>query len=119
MGFALPAELNGYPGPMHALELAEALGLSAMQRARMEELTRAMRAETIPLGTALIAAEHALDAAFRRGDADASAVDAAVEAAAVTRGRVRAAHLRTHLATHAALSAEQRAAYSRLRGYTP
>jgi hypothetical protein len=29
MGLALAAELNGYPGPMHVLELADALGLSA------------------------------------------------------------------------------------------
>src|SRR6187431_528451 len=28
MGLALPAELNGYPGPLHVLELATPLGLS-------------------------------------------------------------------------------------------
>ena len=28
MGFALAAELNGYPGPVHVLEHADALGLS-------------------------------------------------------------------------------------------
>jgi hypothetical protein len=28
MGLSLPAELNGYPGPAHVLELAEALRLS-------------------------------------------------------------------------------------------
>ena len=27
MGLALPAELNGYPGPAHVLELADQLGL--------------------------------------------------------------------------------------------
>ena len=32
MGLALPAELNGYPGPSHVLENADALGLSAEQR---------------------------------------------------------------------------------------
>lgn len=29
MGLALAAELNGYPGPSHLLELSEQLGLSA------------------------------------------------------------------------------------------
>jgi hypothetical protein len=29
MGLALPAELNGYPGPIHVLELSDELGLSA------------------------------------------------------------------------------------------
>jgi hypothetical protein len=30
-GFAKPAELNGYPGPAHVLELAGPLGLDAPQ----------------------------------------------------------------------------------------
>lgn len=29
MGLALAAELNGYPGPLHVLEFAEKLGLTA------------------------------------------------------------------------------------------
>jgi hypothetical protein len=33
MGLALAAELNGYPGPLHVLELADKLDLSADQRA--------------------------------------------------------------------------------------
>lgn len=32
MGLAKPAELNRYPGPMHVLELAEKLQLSALQK---------------------------------------------------------------------------------------
>ena len=32
MGLALAAELNGYPGPAHVLELADKLALSADQR---------------------------------------------------------------------------------------
>lgn len=117
MGFALPAELNGYPGPLHVLELAAPLALTPAQRARMETLIAEMRAETRPLGEALIAAERALDAVFRGGAATAREVDAATEAAALARGRVRAAHLRVHLATREALSPAQREAYARLRGY--
>ena len=36
MGMALPAELNGYPGPMHVLELADRLSFSADQRERVQ-----------------------------------------------------------------------------------
>jgi Spy/CpxP family protein refolding chaperone len=118
MGFALPAELNGYPGPMHVLELADRLALTAAQRARMEALRAAMLDETRPLGEALIAAERALDAVFARGTATAAEVDAASEAAALARGRVRAAHLRVHLATRDALTPAQVASYARLRGTT-
>lgn len=119
MGFALPAELNGYPGPMHVLELADRLALDPTQRARMEALRAAMLAEARPLGEALIAAERALDEVFRGGTATVAEVDAATEAAALARGHVRAAHLRVHLATRDALTLQQRAAYARLRSYAP
>ena len=47
MGLSLAAELNGYPGPSHVLELADGLQLSDMQRARTKVLLEAMKAETI------------------------------------------------------------------------
>ncbi len=37
MGLALPAELNGYPGPLHVIELADALALTAEQRGRQKD----------------------------------------------------------------------------------
>ena len=36
MGLALPAELNGFPGPRHVLELADEIELDADQRARIQ-----------------------------------------------------------------------------------
>ena len=32
-GLALPAELNGWPGPRHVLDMGDAIGLSAAQAA--------------------------------------------------------------------------------------
>ncbi len=40
MGLAKAAELNGYPGPMHVLELARRLQLSPVQREATEQLTQ-------------------------------------------------------------------------------
>lgn len=117
MGLALPAEVNGYPGPLHALELADALGLTPAQRAFMTEQVASMRAVTVPLGETLIAAERTLDAVFAHGTASEAAVASATEAAALARGRLRFAHLRVHLATRDLMTPEQRAAYSALRGY--
>jgi hypothetical protein len=113
-GLALPAELNGYPGPLHALELADRLGLSPRQRDALARQVEAMRAETVPLGQAVIAAERELDSLFRRATATREAVEAAV-----ARGRLRAAHLVVHLATRDTLTEEQRFDYARLRGYAP
>src|SRR4028118_2260668 len=64
MGLALPAELNGYPGPLHTLESAEALALTPDQQARTEALLKAMRAETVPIGERLIQQEADLDGLF-------------------------------------------------------
>lgn len=47
MGLALAAELNGYPGPSHVLELAEKLELSADQRASIQRLFDSMKAEAV------------------------------------------------------------------------
>ena len=64
MRLALSAELNGYPGPKHVLELAMELKLTEPQRARTQRLYDAMKAEAIPLGQQLIAAEADLDRQF-------------------------------------------------------
>ena len=66
MGLALAAELNGYPGPMHVLELADQLELDVDVRQRMRDLFDAMKAEAVPAGEALITRETALDRAFAR-----------------------------------------------------
>ena len=118
MGFALPAELNGYPGPVHVLELADRLGLSAAQKAEMTRLFEAMKAEAMPLGERLIAEETALDALFADRRATADTVAAATAEIGATQGLLRAAHLKYHLATLQALQPEQVQRYAELRGYT-
>jgi hypothetical protein len=50
MSLALAAELNGYPGPRHVLELGEQLGLTEQQRAGVQRLFDDMTAEVLPLG---------------------------------------------------------------------
>src|ERR1700686_3123626 len=64
MGLALAAELNGYPGPSHVLELADRLELSAEQRTSIQRLFDSMKAEAVPLGTRLIEQEADLDKQF-------------------------------------------------------
>ena len=64
MGLALPAELNGYPGPSHLLKLSDRLELSADQKTRIKQLFDSMKAEAVPLGAKLLAQETALDQQF-------------------------------------------------------
>ena len=117
MGLALPAELNGYPGPTHVLELAAPLGLTSEQRTRTEALVAAMKAEAIPLGERLIADETALDRLFAEKRATAATIDAATARIGATQATLRAAHLRYHLEMIAVLTPGQIERYATLRGY--
>lgn len=117
MGLALAAELNGYPGPMHVLEHADALRLTPAQRAVMQALRDRMMAEARTIGAELLLLEEALDGMFAGGAADTGRLAALSAAIGALGGRLREAHLATHIATRDALDPGQREAYARLRGY--
>lgn len=117
MGLALAAELNGFPGPMHVLELADRLALSPDQRRATEALMARMRADAIRLGQAIVAAEGALDQGFATRAIDAAALARQTAAIAALQGELRAVHLATHLEQTALLSPAQIAAYNEARGY--
>lgn len=117
MGMALPAELNGYPGPMHVLELADGLSLSSEQRQRTQQLYEAMKAEAVAVGEKLIDAETALDGAFRDRSITPAHLAGLTAQVGRLQGELRAVHLKYHLTTAALLSAEQSKRYAELRGY--
>ncbi|MEX0752832.1 MAG: Spy/CpxP family protein refolding chaperone [Xanthobacteraceae bacterium] len=117
MGLALAAELNGYPGPTHVLELADSLALTEAQRAKMQALFESMKAETVPLGEKLIAQETDLDKRFADKTITEANLAAATQAIGATQAALRAAHLKYHLATTKVLTLPQTARYAELRGY--
>lgn len=117
MALALAAELNGYPGPMHVLEHADALGLSTAQRATAEGLRNRMLDEARALGARIVALEEELDRLFAEGIADTGRLAALTASLGALNGRLREVHLATHIAMRDALEPEQRAAYDRMRGY--
>jgi Spy/CpxP family protein refolding chaperone len=119
MGLALAAELNGYPGPMHAIELASDLHLSPEQEAKLKALLEAMKAETIPLGASLISQESDLNENFASRKITLARLEAATRKIGATQGALRAAHLKYHLSTVTILTPEQVARYNELRGYKP
>jgi hypothetical protein len=118
MGLAKAAELNSYPGPAHVLELQRELGLNAQQIERTQALHRKMSAEARTLGEAILQREAGLDRLFRDGKASEAIVQRASIEIGELQGRLRAVHLNTHIEMKALLSAEQVAAYDRLRGYS-
>jgi hypothetical protein len=117
MGLALAAELNGYPGPMHVLELGNSLGLSEEQLGKLEELLAAMKAEAIPLGERLIAQEVDLDRQFAEKTITEASLAAATDAIGATQAALRRTHLKYHLLTRDVLTPAQVRRYAELRGY--
>lgn len=117
MGLAKTAELNGYPGPKHVLELSESLGLSAEQHQTAQRLFDEMQAQAQALGRQIVDGEAALDALFAAGAIDDDQLAEHVLDIGHLKGQLRVAHLEAHLRMRAAMDESQVAAYQRLRGY--
>jgi len=118
MGMARPAELNGYPGPLHVLELADALGLTMDQRMEAQRLREALLAKAQPLGAQIVERERRLDMMFVQQRADREMIEAATAEIGLLRAQLRAVHLNAHVGMYAAMTSGQRDRYANLRGYT-
>jgi hypothetical protein len=118
MAMALPAELNGYPGPLHVIEHAKALALSPEQTVRMQRLYEDMKGEAVALGERLIAQESELDRQFAGHTVTASTLVEATNAIGRTQGELRGTHLRYHLLAVELLTRDQLQRYAELRGYS-
>ncbi len=116
LGYAKAADLNGWPGPVHVLEMKDALSLSAAQLRKMTMLQGEMKARAMPLGRELIAAERALNRLFATGAPAAADIEAATARVAGIEGRLRAVHLVTHLRAAPLLTRHQTMLYVRARG---
>jgi hypothetical protein len=76
-----------------------------------------MKAETIPIGTTLIAQERRLNDEFASHTITLAGLQTATQQIGATQATIRAAHLKNHLETVAILTPEQVKRYSELRGY--
>ena len=117
MGYARAAELNHYPGPKHALAMAEQLRLTSEQTIAAQKILHQMQADAQRLGANIVKKERALDALFASGRADPEAVSISTAQIAQLEGRLRAAHLQAHVAMRGLLTREQVRSYDQLRGY--
>ena len=117
MGLALAAELNGYPGPAHVLELADKLDLTAEQRGKVQQLFDSMKAQAMPLGSRLIEQETELNRLFASRTITPESLKSETAAIALTQGTLRETHLKYHLSTVALLQPDQVKRYAEMRGY--
>jgi Spy/CpxP family protein refolding chaperone len=114
-GMAFVADQNGYPGPLHVLELKDRLTLSGEQEAKVQAMLAAMFAESRPKSERLLEAEAKLRQLFATGQADEAAVRAVVAEVEKSRTEVRLVHLMFHLKTREVLTDGQRSLYHEAR----
>ena len=114
---ALPAELNGRPGPAHLLELSEELELSASQVEAISAIHEQMRTAAVAAGGRFITAEAALSDAFVGPELSKENLRQLLAEAAEARAELRFIHLSQHLSTPELLSDAQIQRYNVLRGY--
>ncbi len=117
MGLALAAELNGYPGPKHVLELKQELKLTPEQVETTQAVYDKMHSAAIALGGRLVEAEANLDRLFAQHEISGETLESATREIAGLAGELRAVHLQAHLEMVEILSAEQRRDYVTHRGY--
>lgn len=117
-GLAKAAELNGFPGPIHLLEMKHEIKLTKAQTEKIEELYNKMKQRAIPLGKKLIEAERSLNRAFAKREIDERILVELLANIARIRNELRYVHLSAHLKTPPILSREQIKLYNKLRGYS-
>ena len=114
-GLAFVADQEGYPGPLHVLELKDWLRLHPDQERAMHRMMDAMFAESKPAAARLLAAERRLRSLLVTATADEPSVRAAVADVERAHTELRLVHLLTHLRTRELLTDEQRRLYHTAR----
>lgn len=117
LGQALPAELNGYPGPRHTIDMAEELELTEEQLAQVQALFDDMQSAVIPLGDKYLESVAELELAFREDTITDEYLHSQLEKITGIEAQMRYVHLSTHLATIDILSHDQIMQYNMMRGY--
>jgi Spy/CpxP family protein refolding chaperone len=109
------AELNGYPGPAHVIQMAANLGLDDRQigavKAIHEEMLQAVRA----IAGEVKERQHELDALFESGTVTVAALEKATSAVSEAQGRLHFVHFRAHLKTREVLTPSQISTFKQIQ----
>ncbi len=116
-GYARVAELKGYPGPRHVLDLKQELNLSSEQEREIQLAFFQMQKEAQRLGQAILEREQKLSRAFAQQVISEAELQRQTKELATLYSELRTTHLRAHLQVTPLLSTEQITKYNVLRGY--
>jgi hypothetical protein len=116
-GMAKLAELNGYPGPRHVLDMASELQLTNRQKMEIERIYQNMSNNAKSIGAAIIDIEQNMDGAFVNKTITQENLKLMLDKSADLYAQLRFVHLSAHLDTIQMLTMEQVQMYNTMRGY--
>jgi Spy/CpxP family protein refolding chaperone len=117
MGLAKAAELNGYPGPKHVLEMQEQLFLEKEQLTSINQIFEDMKSQAQSQGQKLISLEKELNDYFSNTTITNDILETTSKKIAEAKSNLRYIHLSAHIKTTEVLSKSQIKKYNQLRGY--
>ena len=117
MGLAKAAELNGYPGPKHVLEMQEELFLEKEQLTSIKQIFEEMKSQAQSQGQKLISLEKELNDYFSNTTINNDTLETTSKKIAEAKSNLRYIHLSAHIKTTEVLSKSQIKKYNQLRGY--
>jgi len=117
MGLAKAAELNGYPGPKHVLEMQEQLFLEKEQLTSINQIFEEMKSQAKSQGQKLISLEKELNDYFSNTTITNDILEKTLKKIAEAKSKLRYIHLSAHIKTTEVLSMNQIKKYNQLRGY--
>lgn len=118
MGQAKAAELNGYPGPLHVLELSDELDLNEQQKDKTQELFNSMNEQARHLGKQVVELELELNRLFAESKASKESLEVILSKLANTKAQLKETHLLAHIEMKLLLNRHQVMMYNQLRGYS-
>lgn len=117
MGMATAAEVSGFPGPRHVLELKDQLGLTPEQLLKTNALYESVKASAVVQGEEIVKAEEELLGLFAKGPVVEGQLEQRLLQIAKQRAMLRFAHLQAHLRMSQILTPAQIARYIELRNH--
>lgn len=117
MGMAALAELHGYPGPKHVLELKDELKLTRDQFKKAETLAALVKVSASAKGEEIVDAESELQKLFESGTINEKTLRVKLEQIGKLRAELRFIHLQAHIRLKQILNQDQIRRYYERRGH--
>ena len=115
MGLAAYAEMNGYPGPKHVIDLKDQLGLTQDQLRKTETIMKGVQVSAKLAGEEIVKEEEELNKLFEAEKINEKLLRARLDRIAKLRGELRFIHMQAHVKMKTILSTNQVQRYNELR----